>query len=486
MTLAPEALAELKRRLREAEDTIRAIREGEVDALVVGALDQEEVFSIGGDADAFRVFLEAMQHGAAALDGSGRLLYANAVFAGLVGHPVEAMRGHPVADFLPPDMAALLERMIAAPEAHPAGLPVVLATPAGPRHALVSVAPLKLGTTRGFALTLTDLTERQRAEQAERSGRVAAAVIRSANEAVMVCDLSGRVTHANAAARGVFDGDPVGHLLAEIVPLVFTGSLAPADTADMLRQAMSGAALQGLEAQAPETARINDLLVSAAPLMVAEGEVAGCVVTLVDLTQRKALERQQLLLMRELDHRVKNILAMVLSISRRTRRNSTGVEDFMESFTGRIHALSATHNLLAQKSWTELGIAEILAAELAPFDSVSRGRIALAGLDRMVTPRAAVALGILFHELTTNAVKHGALKGEGGSIAVSAGSEPGGGLLIDWKEQVTDPVTEPTRQGFGTVVIAQSMLHAPGGGTELLFEPDGLRCRITIPSEDIA
>ncbi|MEI4473770.1 sensor histidine kinase [Frigidibacter sp. MR17.24] len=485
MNISPEAIAELKRRLREAEDTIRAIREGEVDALVVGLEDRAEVFPIGGDVDAFRAFLDAMQPGAAAIDGEGRLLYANAVFAEMMGAPLETLRGRVVASLFDEAAAGVIAEVISGSEGCRSGLPLRLQAGSAPRDVLAAAAPLSLGTTRGVALTLTDLTERLRAEQLERSGRVAAAIIASAAEAVMVCDLAGIVTHANNAARAVFAGAPEGQPLAQIVPLEFVAPDAPCNMAEMLRRAMAGEAVQGLEARAPQGATAVDLLVSAAPLIVGEAEVAGCVVTLVDIGERKALERQQLLLMQELDHRVKNILAVVLSISRRTQRHTDGIEQFMGAFTGRIHALSATHNLLAEKSWAELTVGEILGAELAPFGLEGSGRVVLHDLDRAISPRAAVSLGMLFHELTTNAAKYGALRGDSGVITVSARRVAApGGLVIVWKEQVSHAVTTPVKQGFGTAVIAQSMQHAPGGGTEVAFETDGLRCTIAVPGED--
>ena len=127
--------------------------------------------------------------------------------------------------------------------------------------------------------------------------------------------------------------------------------------------AISGAAVQGLEAYAAKAPRTKDLLVSAAPLSP-EGAISGCVITMVDLSQRKAAEKHQNLLMGELDHRVKNTLTLVLSILDRTREES--IDEFKKSFSARIHALAATHNLLSRSSWSGLTIGEVVTTELAP------------------------------------------------------------------------------------------------------------------------
>ena len=113
------------------------------------------------------------------------------------------------------------------------------------------------------------------------------------------------------------------------------------------------------------------------------------------------------LLLRELNHRVKNTLALVLSISKRTASTEDTVAGFQSAFSGRIQALAATHNLLADRSWSSISVSEVIAAEIEPFVNQSQSRLQVDGIDVLITPRAAIALGLVVHELATNAVKYG-------------------------------------------------------------------------------
>jgi two-component sensor histidine kinase len=185
--------------------------------------------------------------------------------------------------------------------------------------------------------------------------------------------------------------------------------------------------------------------------------------------------------MGELDHRVKNTLAMVLAISARTGAHVRTVEDFRKSFTGRIQALAATHTLLSKASWENVQVKDVLVAELAPYTALSGRRIVMEGLDVAVDSRTAVSLGLVFHELTTNAVKYGALSVPQGRLKVSRkGFADDGALMIEWEERDGPLVTPPTASGFGQTLISRS-LGGPDGGAKLDFRPTGVVCQITIP-----
>ncbi len=481
------AVADLRRRLAEAEETLRAIRDGEVDALVMRGEGTDEVFTIEGDTESYRSFMESMEPGAAALDPAGRVLYVNSTLRGLLDKTLEQVQGRPVAEAIGgtagEDVAALLRDAGSERQSREVRF---CGYAEGDRHFIASVTPLRLGTVTGHALTLADVTERVRAEAAEQSERAARAVIASANEAVLVCDRDGVVTHANAAASILYAGDPVGHRFGEVIPLVFpSAGLMSAE--DVISMAVGGNPIQGIEVVAPQAPKVRDYLISAAPLQVAGDQVSGCVITMVDLSQRKAAEKQQLLLMGELDHRVKNTLALVLSIASRTLSHEDTLEGFQKAFTGRIQALAATHTLLADKSWTNLMLRDVIMAELAPYVGGSGGRVVTEGLEVAVAPRAAIALGLVVHELTTNAVKYGALSRNGGRVTVRAiGHTPeAGSLVIEWRESGGPEVAPPTRKGFGGTVIARSLQYSVNGGAEIDYDRAGLVCRIMLPSEDL-
>ncbi len=482
-------LAELRRRLAEAEDTLRAIREGEVDALVVRGEAADEVFTLEGDTASYRSFMEAMEPGAAALDGSGRVLYLNSTLRELLNSPGDEPAGKPFVDLLEPAARAVIETLLGDAGNGRRSGNLQLPGDDADLYFLVSVAPLKIGTISGYAVTFAEVTQRVRAEAAEQSERAARAVIASANEAVIVCDRDGTITHANAAAAALSDSELVGRPFAEAVPLTFPDTTGLVQADDFVAMAIAGTPVQGIEAVATKASPVKDCLVSAAPLRVVGEQVSGCVVTLVDLTQRKAAEKHQLLLMRELDHRVKNTLALVQSISSRTLMNEDTLEGFHKAFNGRLRALAATHSLLSENSWTDMTAHDVVVAELAPFVPADSSRLALRDLEEQITPRAAIALGLIIHELATNAVKYGSLAVQAGTVEVSRVSMPTPdrhALQLEWRERGGPTVQPPQRKGFGHTLITRSMQHSQHGGAELLFEPDGLVCRISIPGDDVA
>ena len=482
-----DVIADLRRRLQEAEDTLTAIRQGEVDALVIAGGGNDAIFTIEGEG-AYRSLLEAIDPGAMALDEEGRILYANTRAAGLLGRSVSALQGESLAAVLgaadTDELDALLDRSLR--ERRTCKIMLDKGNASG-RQYEVCAAPLRVGTVTGYAVTIVDVTERMRAELAEQRERAATAVLSSANEAVVVCDGAGLITHANAAAAVLHEKPLVGLPFSDAVPLVFARSTGYAKGHDIVAQALAGEAVQGVEATAPGALVVKDFLVSAAPLRVTGDQITGCVITMTDLSQRKAAEKQQLLLMAELDHRVKNTLALVLAISTRTLSSETTLNGFHDAFVGRIQALAATHNLLADRSWSKLQVGDVLQSELAPFIGNGTGRISAEGLDVTITPRAAIALGLILHELATNAVKYGALSNDEGEVSVRIrdrgdDSRP---LLFEWRETGGPQVKPPTRRGFGRTVISRSLQYSPEGKAELTFSPEGVVCNIAIPSEDV-
>jgi len=480
-----QATEDLQRRLEEAEETLRAIRDGEVDALVIGGGPRlEEVFTLEGGTESYRAFMEAMDFGAAALDAEGRLVYANSALCDLLDRSSADLHESGLFAALDPSSVATLREIVATADDGKRTAEIKVTGGGAERNLLVSAAGLRLGLSRGVAVTFADLTARVRAAAAEESERMARAIITSANEAVVVCDEQGDVTHANAAALAICAESPIGRPFRDAIPLVVSTMPGLMQGDDLIAMAVSGSAVQGVEASAPEAPRAKDLLVSAAPLVVAGQRTRGCVVTLVDVTEHKAAERQQQLLMNELDHRVRNTLTLVMSICARTASKEDTVEGFQKAFAGRIQALAATHKLLAEKGWADLTIREIVLAELAPYVGAASARVDMKGLDAPVTARAATALGLIFHELATNAVKYGALSRNEGSVQVSA-SETRDALLIEWRETGGPEVSPPTRSGFGQTVISRSLAFAPEGGAEMAFHPSGVVCSLRVPACDV-
>jgi two-component sensor histidine kinase len=476
-------VAELERRLAEAEETLRAIRDGEVDALLVRGNQRDEVFHIGGGEESYRAFMEAMDAGAAALDEDKRLIYANASLASLLRRPTVGLQGEDLFEALGQPAGDIVRQLLEGSRRGRQSIQVALPQRERTRQVVIAAAPLPLGFSTGWALTFTDITERVEAAAAEESERLGRAIMASANEAVVVCDTAGTITHASSAVLDILSASPVGERFETAFQLSFAPGAGAMLAEDLVTLALAGTSLRGIEASVQSESRVKDVMISAAPLRHARGVVGGCIITLVDLTQRKALEKRQTLLMRELDHRMKNMLALVQSISARTLAGARDLADFGDRFSQRMAALAATQDLLAERAWTSLPIASVLEAELAPYVSPRSSRIVLRNLAMEIGRDAAVAIGLVFHELVTNAVKYGSLAVETGRLSVIAERLPDGDLEIVWEETGGPLVTPPAKAGFGQTIISRGLGHSASGPTMVEFKPDGVVCRIRLSRE---
>jgi two-component sensor histidine kinase/CHASE1-domain containing sensor protein len=186
-------------------------------------------------------------------------------------------------------------------------------------------------------------------------------------------------------------------------------------------------------------------------------------------------------LTRELNHRVKNTLANVLSIIALTSRRSTDLGEFVDSLNGRIRALSATHDLLTDLEWGATPLRAVVGMELAPYCENSQHDIVIDGPDVMLAPNDALSLGLALHELATNASKYGALSVPSGRIVIGWELVSPELVRVSWRESGGPPVSQQRRRGFGTDLIERIVAQELGGGVELRFEPEGVRCSLSVP-----
>ena len=219
-----------------------------------------------------------------------------------------------------------------------------------------------------------------------------------------------------------------------------------------------------------------------------DGRPRRVIGSIIDITERKSSEEQRELLIHELNHRVKNTLATVQSLAAQTIRSAGSFKEFTAAFEARLFALSKTHNLLTEGAWAGASLRALLEVEVEPYaQGGEAGRFSLAGLhDVYLGPRAAVALGLAFHELATNAVKYGALSNESGGIAVMwtlehAQEEQQLLLHLVWTEHGGPAVETPRRRGFGTRLIERGIASELGGEVALEHRPEGLRCEMRVP-----
>jgi two-component sensor histidine kinase len=197
-----------------------------------------------------------------------------------------------------------------------------------------------------------------------------------------------------------------------------------------------------------------------------------------DITQRKRAEEQVHLLMREMNHRAKNMLSLVHAIARQTAAREP--EDFIERFTERIQALAANQDLLVRNEWKGVEIADLVRAQLAHFADLIGSRIAMHGPKLRLNPASAQAIGLALHELATNAGKYGSLSTNTGRMDISWGSD-GKSLTMSWIERQGPPVCTPKRRGFGTIVMETMAERGVDGKVDLDYAPSGLTWRLTCP-----
>ncbi|MHA6318324.1 CHASE domain-containing protein [Altererythrobacter sp. CAU 1778] len=187
-------------------------------------------------------------------------------------------------------------------------------------------------------------------------------------------------------------------------------------------------------------------------------------------------------LTRELNHRVKNTLANVLSIIALTRRRASSLDEFVDGLNGRIRALSATHDLLTQSDWASTPIRAVIDAELAPYalDSETH-HLVIEGPDVGLAPNDALSLGLAIHELSTNAAKYGALSVPGGTITVRWQRLRDNLAEISWEESGGPDVPVSPRRGFGLDLIEKIVAHELGNPVDLVFAEHGVECRLIVP-----
>jgi len=224
------------------------------------------------------------------------------------------------------------------------------------------------------------------------------------------------------------------------------------------------------------------------PLTDASGLIVGLTCAMIDITERKASEDHLRLLMRELTHRSKNLLAVVQAIARQTARHSGSIESFLDQFGARTQALATSHDLLVQESWYGASLSELVRLQLGHYLDHRASDITMEGPPIVLKPEAAQSLGLALHELATNAAKHGALSTSSGRVTIEwrrLSPAEDSGLELIWTERGGPTVTAPARRGFGSLVIEQNLVRSLNAEVELTFAPEGLRCRVCLPLEHI-
>ncbi|MEW9855356.1 sensor histidine kinase [Novosphingobium sp. M1R2S20] len=225
------------------------------------------------------------------------------------------------------------------------------------------------------------------------------------------------------------------------------------------------------------------------PIQDDEGNVTGVFVQGHDVTEEFVLLQRQELLINELNHRVKNTLAIVQGLAAQSFRGVDPTGAARLTFHDRLKALATAHDLLTERNWEPTLLGDTVRMAIDAAVGLEANRVRISGPDVLLAPQNAVALAMAMHELSTNAIKYGSLSNDAGQVAVTwkrvATDEESSTLIIDWVEQGGPRVTAPTRKGFGTRLIERGLVAEMEGRADIEFRPEGLRCRITLSLPEV-
>jgi PAS domain S-box-containing protein len=301
-------------------------------------------------------------------------------------------------------------------------------------------------------------------------------IFEQAEDIIFTADIDQTITDCNAAgarAIGLSRDQLIGRSIAE-----FVTAEGFAQTTAMLHQKLGEGgntrhelAVSTLDGRAMRWENNSTLILDA------DKQPVGLLSISRDVTQRRAFDERRELLIHELNHRVKNTLSLVQGLAYQSFRSGQAMETATADFLARLAALAVAHDLLTRDQWEGATIAELVAGATAH----AAGRIEARGPHVLVSPRSAVALVMALHELTTNAVKYGALSLPGGTVAIHWSSAPTARFAMEWRENGGPVVTAPERRGFGVRMIERALASDLGGAVSVTFDPTGVICTIDGP-----
>ncbi|HEX5508674.1 MAG TPA: HWE histidine kinase domain-containing protein [Pseudolabrys sp.] len=277
--------------------------------------------------------------------------------------------------------------------------------------------------------------------------------------------------------------DIVGHTDEQIFPLETCAAFIPLKrTVLATGEAQSGE----IKVLFDGTVRWHDLHIE--PLRSERDEIVGLTCASVDITERKEAEAHLRLLMRELTHRSKNLLAVIQAMARRTARHVGSIDAFLDQFGARLQALASSHDLLVRESWHGASLIELIRSQLGGYVDRDEVQVSIDGPPVLLKPEAAQNLGLAMHELATNAAKYGALSVPEGRVSIQwhrRNDGDGHALDLTWTEQSGPRVKARRKRGFGSLVIEGNLARALDAQVDWTFEPEGARCHIVVPSSQI-
>jgi PAS domain S-box-containing protein len=326
--------------------------------------------------------------------------------------------------------------------------------------------------------TLVDLSERKRIDDA---GQHLSAIVESSFDAIVSKDLDGVITSWNRGAERLFgysSDEAVGNPVTMLIPVDHQD-----EEPHILHRVRRGERVESFETvrQRKEGSRIPVSL-TISPVRNTAGRIVGASKIARDISTARESEHRIRMLMREVNHRVKNQYSVILSMIRETNKRSDNPDVFERQVRERIMALARSHDLLVSADWKGATIFELLLAQAKPFGN--EDRISMSGPSITLSPNAVQHLGIAFHELATNSAKYGVLSGKTGTIAVAwevIDSHTGKLVRLTWNETDGPKVQSIASSGFGTVVLKRVAPQALSGTGDLRYGPHGVVWTLEAP-----
>ena len=498
---------ELYRRQRHAEEVNRTLAaevksrcraEGELRELN-NVLEQrvvERTASLKSSTRRLRAVYDGTSEYMWLLAPDGTVIEANRSALDIAGGELAGIAGRPLSQtpwfaFTPGAKEAVANAVARAAAGAPRRFEMTISTATGESKTLdISFLPL-YDEAGDFVLIFSaalDVTARVAAEHAVRdSERRFRDMIAGLPAAVYTTDRDGVLTHYNPACLTICGRIPVlGVDRWSVAWRLYhpDGTAMGHDDCAMAEALAAGTSRRVKEAiiERPDGTRI---FVTDHAIVVRDddGRIVGGLNMIADVTERRRSEAHIRKLLDEVDHRSKNILSVVQAIARQTAVASP--DAFVARFSERIQHLAVSHDLLVKSRWRGIDLIELVQAQLRPFRGLIGERIMLAGASFMLTVAATQTLGIILHELATNATKYGALSTSSGEVEISWQAEQAGGaevFAISWVESRGPEVTAPDRRGFGSIVMKEMAETSLDGDVDLQFLPTGLSWRLRCPA----
>src|SRR5262245_19732008 len=332
-----------------------------------------------------------------------------------------------------------------------------------------------------------DITRRKLTEIGHQNSEARlAGILEIAGDAIVSIDANQRITLFNGAAERLF-GYSRGEMLGRSIELLIPARFRAVHCKHIERFALGLVIARRMGERQDVVGQRRGGEEFATEASMSKLKIsAGWIYTIVlrDISERKRAEERQRILVAELDHRVKNTLATVSAVVSRTGQGRRSASDFAAALVGRLHSMAATHELLGARWWQGVSLTELVRRELAPYTAGNNTE--LNGPEVVLRAEAGQAMAMVLHELATNAAKYGALSTSKGRVSIRWDRRMNGHptcLVLEWREIGGPPVIAPGNPSYGTSTIRDLIPYEFGGTVDLVFAPEGVRCRIQLSGD---